>query len=133
MPQPEARMKISRLVGTVVVALGLLLAAPVAAQQPGTVYRIGMLLHGNDPSDPGRIAFRESLRALGWVEGQNYVLELRFAAGQADRFPTLRRRTGPAQGRRHRHRRPATDMRTAKALGLTIPPAVLARADELFQ
>jgi ABC-type uncharacterized transport system substrate-binding protein len=48
-----------------------------------------MLLHVNDPSDPGRIAFREGLRALGWIEGQNYVLELRFAEGQADRFPAF--------------------------------------------
>ena len=36
---------------------------------------------------PARIAFREGLRELGCVEGQNYVLELRFAEGQADRFP----------------------------------------------
>jgi putative ABC transport system substrate-binding protein len=89
MPQPEARMKISRLVGTVIVALGFLLAAPVAAQQPGKVYRIGMLLHDNNPSDPARISFQEGLRALGWVEGQNYVIELRFAEGQADRFPAF--------------------------------------------
>ena len=59
------------------------------AQQPGKVYRIGMLLHDNNTSDPGRIAFREGLRALGWVEGQNYVLEPRFAEGQADRFPAF--------------------------------------------
>ena len=44
------------------------LAAPLAAeaQQPGKVYRIGMLLHDNDPSDPGRIAFREGPSAR-WV------------------------------------------------------------------
>jgi putative ABC transport system substrate-binding protein len=71
-------------------SLGLL-AAPLAAaaQQPGKVYRIGMLLHTDDQTDPARIAFREGLRALGWVEGQNYVLELRFAEGQADRFPAF--------------------------------------------
>ena len=69
----------------------VLLAAPLAAeaQQPGKVYRIGMLLHDNNPSDPSRNAFREGLRALGWVEGQNYVLELRFAEGQVDRFPAF--------------------------------------------
>jgi ABC-type uncharacterized transport system substrate-binding protein len=68
-----------------------LLAVPLAAeaQQAGKVYRIGMLLHDNNPSDPARSAFREGLGALGWVEGQNYVLELRFAEGQADRFPAF--------------------------------------------
>ena len=89
MSEPERPMRTSRLAGMVILALGLLLAAPAAAQQPGKVYRIGMLLHTDDPSDPGRIAFREGLRALGWVEGQNYVLELRFAEGQADRFPAF--------------------------------------------
>ncbi len=89
LPQPEARARISRLRGTVILALGLLLAAPAAAQYPGKVYRIGMLLHTDNPSDSARIAFREGLRALGWVEGQNYMLEPRFAEGQADRFPAL--------------------------------------------
>ena len=83
-------MRFARLTALAAIALALL-AAPLAAeaQQPGKVYRIGMLLHDNNPSDPARIAFREGLRALGWVEGQNYVLELRFAEGQADRFPAF--------------------------------------------
>ena len=56
----------------VLLTLGLAIAPLRAdAQPPGKVYRIGMLLHDNNPSDPNRIAFREGLRALGWVEGQN--------------------------------------------------------------
>src|SRR5262245_8171226 len=83
-------MRFARLAVLATLTLAILPTTPaVMAQQPGKVYRIGMLLHDNRPSDPTRIAFQEGLRALGWVEGQNYVLELRFAEGHADRFPAF--------------------------------------------
>ncbi|MBI4590076.1 MAG: hypothetical protein HY725_14680, partial [Candidatus Rokubacteria bacterium] len=55
---------------TAIVA-GLLLAAPLAstAQPAGKVHRIGYLSTAG-PSPPGD-AFRERLRELGYVEGQN--------------------------------------------------------------
>ena len=34
-------------------------------------------------------AFRQGLRELGWIEGQNLVIEHRFAEGRAERFPDL--------------------------------------------
>jgi len=66
-------------------ALGLL-AAPLAApaQQPsGKTARIGFLVRVSTPFD----AFREGLRELGYVEGQNIVLEYRFADGRDERLP----------------------------------------------
>jgi len=60
-------------------ALGLL-AAPLAveAQQAGKIPKIGFLQPG--PSLPGRVeAFRQGLRALGYVEGQNLIIEFRIA------------------------------------------------------
>jgi putative ABC transport system substrate-binding protein len=64
------------------------LAAPLAveAQQAGRVYRIGVL--ANEPS-PMWEAFRQRLKELGYVEGQNIVFEYRWAAGQVERFPGL--------------------------------------------
>jgi len=41
------------------------------------------------PSDFGLTAFRQGLRELGWVEGQNLVIEYRFAEGRLDRLPDL--------------------------------------------
>jgi putative ABC transport system substrate-binding protein len=69
---------------------GGLLAAPLAveAQQPGRVYRIGLLSVGSDPSrplSPQWLAFLDGLRVLGYVERQNIVIERRFAAGKSDR------------------------------------------------
>ena len=55
-----------------------------AAQQPGRVRRIGVLM-GTEESEPegqSRIAaFRQGLRALGWVEGRNIKIEYRWSSG----------------------------------------------------
>jgi hypothetical protein len=71
---------------------GGLLAAPLGAAAPeykaGKVARIGLLRTGSPP-DPALDAFREGLRELGYVEGQNVVLDVRFAAGRLDRLPSL--------------------------------------------
>ncbi|PYM53149.1 MAG: ABC transporter substrate-binding protein, partial [Candidatus Rokuibacteriota bacterium] len=53
---------------------GSLLAAPLAAaaQPAGKVYRIGYLTAGSVTANPRVLeAFRQGLRELGWVEGQN--------------------------------------------------------------
>jgi len=75
-----------------VMARGLL-AAPLAAeaQQAARVYRIGYLSTGSAASTyvhPLQ-AFRQGLRELGWVEGQNIVIEYRYAEGRVDQLPGL--------------------------------------------
>ena len=78
---------------------GGLVAAPLAAgtQQIGKAPRIAFLSPGS-PSDAGRspsnlavlfAAFREGLRELGYVEGQNIEIESRWAEGNYDRLPGL--------------------------------------------
>ncbi len=67
-------------------ALGLLGAPlPAEAQQAGKVYRIGILMPG---SAVPRV-FRQGLRDLGDVEGENIVIEARFAEGKLDPLPQL--------------------------------------------
>ncbi len=76
-------------------ALALLLAcvaAPLAveAQQPGRVYRLGFLSMRAGPTDnPQLDAFRAGLRDLGYVEGRNVVLEIRYADGHDDKLASL--------------------------------------------
>jgi hypothetical protein len=54
------------------------------------VRRIGYLESGSAaPGTPNVEAFRKGLRDLGWVEGQNIAIEVRYAAGKFDRLPTL--------------------------------------------
>src|SRR5215467_5944039 len=69
---------------------GSLLAAPLVAeaQKKGKVYRIGFLIYGPGPSAEVD-AFRQELRELGYIEGQNVTIEYRFARGQVGRMPEL--------------------------------------------
>ena len=66
------------------------LGAPRAAgaQQVGNVFRIG-LLTGASPSSPNAEAFRQGLRELGWIEGQNIAIDHRYAEGSVDRLQAL--------------------------------------------
>ena len=70
------------------------LAAPVVvrAQPAGKVYRIGYLAQGSGSGTASLRpleGFRQGLRELGWVEGQNIVIEYRYAEGRLDRLPGL--------------------------------------------
>jgi putative ABC transport system substrate-binding protein len=70
------------------------LGGPVAAgaQQTGKVYRIGFLASTSASGYAGQIkAFREGLRDLGYVEGQNVVIEARHADGRAEKLSDLAR------------------------------------------
>jgi len=66
-------------------ALGLVCASsPAGAQPAGKTYRIGWLAPGANPDNLG--AFRAGLRALGYLEGQNVVLEPRYAEGRDEQL-----------------------------------------------
>lgn len=64
----------------------VLLAAPFTAEaQPaGQVPRIGFLANVRSP---GTEAFQKGLRELGYVEGQNIIVEWRLAEGRFERLP----------------------------------------------
>lgn len=72
-----------------------LLVAPLAAeaQQPGKVYRVGMLA-GSVPlstwrGQPMNQKFLHELRKFGYEEGRNLVIEYRSAEGEWQRLPNL--------------------------------------------
>jgi ABC-type uncharacterized transport system substrate-binding protein len=79
----------------VTLALALLVTPLMAdAQQPTKVYRIGRLAAGSPPEVSPFVqrtaeAFRQGLRELGYVEGQNLVMTWRFAEGRLERLPEL--------------------------------------------
>jgi putative ABC transport system substrate-binding protein len=67
------------------------LAAPLAAEaqpRPARVARVALLDGGNLESQLWQ-ATRDGLRELGYVEGQNLIIEFRSADGHFDRVPEL--------------------------------------------
>jgi len=61
------------------------------AQQPTKIHRIGVLWHGANAEQEAiyLAALRQGLSDVGYVEGQNIVLEMRFPAEQYERFFAL--------------------------------------------
>ena len=86
----ETAMRGSTIDIVVILVLSLLVAPLAAETQPaGKVYRIGILMLGPYPSEAQRqqLPFLQGLRELGWHEGQNLVIERRYAEGEIDRLP----------------------------------------------
>ena len=83
------RLRTIGLIG--ILALGLLAGPlPVEAQKAGKVYRIGWLrFRSSPPTGSSHNAFRQKLHELGYVEGQNLVIEWRSAKGETERYPDL--------------------------------------------
>jgi len=81
-----------KVMAALILALVLIIfpLTPLAAetQRVGPVYRIGVLSIGSPP-DSYVDGFRQGLHELGYIEGQNVVLEYRWAAGRLERLPEL--------------------------------------------
>ena len=76
----------SILVAVVMLALGVI----SEAQQSGQKFRVGYLSAGVAVArKPYLDAFRLGMRDFGFVEGENLILETRFAEGKYDRLPAL--------------------------------------------
>ena len=78
-----------RLLTGFVLAWAPLGAAAAQEYKAGTVYRVGLLSGGSAVgADPLRSS-EEKLRALGYLEGRNLVVERRYADGKLDELPRL--------------------------------------------
>src|SRR5436190_15821102 len=70
--------------------LGAAAGWPVVAQELGKVYRIGILEPISAAQNAANLnALRAGLRNLGYVEGQNLVIEYRSTDGHTERFQDL--------------------------------------------
>jgi hypothetical protein len=137
------------------------------AQQPATLPTVGFLGAATPAvASPWLAAFVQRLRELGWVEGRNVTIEVRWAEGA--RVPTIHairdflvaggfmsygpnavhlfRRSADYVDKILRGAKPGDlpveqptkfdlvfNLTTARALGLEVPPTLLARADEVIE
>jgi putative tryptophan/tyrosine transport system substrate-binding protein len=72
-------------------AVVLALCVPTYAQQAGKVPRIGILAPGSSafPTSAYHDSFRQGLRELGYIEGKNIFIEIRYAEGKQDRLSDI--------------------------------------------
>jgi putative ABC transport system substrate-binding protein len=71
-------------------ALLFVFCSSAEAQRPAKIPRIGFLASGSPSSDGAWIeAFRQGLRELGYVEGNNIIIDYRYGEGKTERFPDL--------------------------------------------
>jgi putative tryptophan/tyrosine transport system substrate-binding protein len=83
-------IRITLLVSAVVLGLLVVGSVPAQTQQTGKVYRIGFLGQGPPSFYTVRFnAFRQELRARGYLEGRDVQYEYRYAGGKLDRLPGL--------------------------------------------
>jgi putative ABC transport system substrate-binding protein len=77
---------IKRVVSVALGAMFLAVCLPVQAQQAAKVPRVGYisLRSGIEPREE---AFQKGLLDLGYIEGQNIIIEWRFAKGKEDLLP----------------------------------------------
>ena len=76
----------------IVIGIAYLLAAPTTAlaQKTQKVPRVGWLMPGTRESGTATVqAFGEGLRALGYIERKNIVIDYRFSEGKTEVFPML--------------------------------------------
>jgi putative tryptophan/tyrosine transport system substrate-binding protein len=75
-------------IAVVVMVLTVLAAAHPVGAQPARVHRIGFISSASASAMVARDeAFRQGLRALGYVVGQNITIEYRWAEGKNERLP----------------------------------------------
>jgi putative ABC transport system substrate-binding protein len=80
----------AKVLGFALGAIFIALCSSAEAQQPAKIPRIGFLAQVSSSAISARIdAFRQRLRELGYVEGQNINFEWRDAAGDANRLSGL--------------------------------------------
>jgi putative tryptophan/tyrosine transport system substrate-binding protein len=79
-----------QILGFVLSSMLFAIGGSAEAQQPARIHRIGILSPSSGSFFSARVeALHQGLRALGYVEGKNILIEDRYAEGKGERLPDL--------------------------------------------
>jgi putative tryptophan/tyrosine transport system substrate-binding protein len=84
---PLRRRELIALLGGAAAAPSILWPLAARGQQPGRVRRVGVLMNYAEVDPISRshlVLFEQTLRDLGWIDGQNLRIDYRWSAGDAD-------------------------------------------------
>ena len=102
---------------------GVAVAWPLAARAQQAGMPIVAFVNSGSFDAPLAAGFRKGLNEAGYVESQNVAVEYHWLEGQFDRLPAQ----APTKFEL------AVNVNTARALGLEVPPTLLALADEVVE
>jgi putative ABC transport system substrate-binding protein len=85
----EATRKKVKIVSVALFAMLVAFRVSARAQQPIKIYRIGYLSNATEIRREQEEIFRQTLRELGYIEGQNITIEWRFSKGKLELLPQL--------------------------------------------
>ena len=123
-------MKFTKLIFALTTAAALLFPPCAAGQNANKVHRVGFINVGPAAPNTSNVdAFRAGLRDLGYVEGRDIVIDYRWADGKVDRGA----KPGDLPIEQPTTFELVINVKTAKALGLSIPQTLLLRANEVIQ
>jgi putative ABC transport system substrate-binding protein len=77
------------LVASILIACGARAGGAQSTRKPRRIGYLAQTSEGNEVQRQMQTAFRAGLRDLGYVEGRDVVLDVRYAEGQFERLPAL--------------------------------------------
>lgn len=139
-------MRLKSLGSIILLALAVLAGPlPCAAQPPGRPYRVGILHEGFLPGIPQVEGLKAGLKAAGLEEGRDVSFEVRLTRGKPNSYADgvqaarlvakilrgAKPQDLPVEGSNNIEL--VLNLKTARALGVTIPRELLARADQIVE
>src|SRR5919205_4051945 len=87
--RPPGSQLVARILFLALCSVLLAVSSPASAQQLRKASRLGVLLYSDPKTDPNLTVSRQGPPRLGYIEGQNLLIDYGSAEGKPQRLPAL--------------------------------------------